>query len=108
MDAYNAFAKNGCLNTENLEVKQDLVVDVIVEEGSVKGVVTELGNRYYAKAVILTPELFKRPYPILESLKRRQGDSANLYKGLSEKLKELGLEVGRLKTGNILESTQKA
>ena len=54
MDEYNLFAKTVCLNTENLETKQDLVVDLITEGDSVCGVVTELGNRYLAMAVILT------------------------------------------------------
>lgn len=100
MDAYNAFAKNICLNTENLEVKQDLVVDVIVEDGSVKGVVTELGNRYGAKAVILTTGTFLNGLIHIGEFKKEAGRFGEFAaKGLSERLKELGLDVGRLKTG---------
>ena len=58
MDEYNNFAKTVCLNSENLEIKQDLVVDLSVEDGEVKGVITELGNRYYAKAVVITTGTF--------------------------------------------------
>ena len=100
MDAYNAFAKNVCLNTENLDVKQDLVVDLIVEAGSVKGVVTELGNRYGAKAVILTTGTFLNGLIHIGEFKKEAGRFGEFAaKGLSERLRDLGLEVGRLKTG---------
>ena len=100
MDAYNAFAKNVCLNTENLDVKQDLVVDLIVEAGSIKGVVTELGNRYGAKAVILTTGTFLNGLIHIGEFKKEAGRFGEFAaKGLSERLRDLGLEVGRLKTG---------
>ncbi len=100
MDAYNACAKNVCRNTENLDVKQDLVVDLIVEAGSVKGVVTELGNRYGAKAVILTTGTFLNGLIHIGEFKKEAGRFGEFAaKGLSERLRDLGLEVGRLKTG---------
>jgi len=100
MDEYNNFAKTVCLNTENLEVKQDLVVDLIVENGEVKGVVTELGNRYGAKAVVLTTGTFLNGLIHIGEFQKEAGRFGEFAaKGLSDKLRELGLEVGRLKTG---------
>lgn len=100
MDEYNIFAKTVCLNTENLEVKQDLVVDLIVEDGTVKGVVTELGNRYGAKAVVLTTGTFLNGLIHIGEFQKEAGRFGEFAaKGLSDRLRDLGLEVGRLKTG---------
>lgn len=100
MDEYNNFAKTVCLNTENLEVKQDLVVDLITEGDTVCGVVTELGNRYLSKAVILTTGTFLNGLIHIGEFKKEAGRFGEFAaRGLSDKLRELGLEVGRLKTG---------
>lgn len=63
MDAYNAFAKNVCLNTENLDVKQDLVVDLIgggVDKGCCQWNLEtdrcKSGNTYHG-------DVSKRSYP---------------------------------------------
>ena len=58
MDAYNHYAKNIVLNCTNVETKQETVVELIVEDNTVKGVVTDISNRYLAKAVILTTGTF--------------------------------------------------
>jgi tRNA uridine 5-carboxymethylaminomethyl modification enzyme len=100
MDEYNNFAKTVCLNTENMEVKQDLVIDLIVEDGKVQGVVTELGNRYRAKAVILTTGTFLNGLIHIGEFQKEAGRFGEFAaKELSDRLRELGLEVGRLKTG---------
>ncbi|MGE4399094.1 MAG: tRNA uridine-5-carboxymethylaminomethyl(34) synthesis enzyme MnmG [Campylobacterales bacterium] len=100
MDEYNNFAKTVCLNTENLETKQDLVVDLIMDGDAVAGVVTELGNRYLAKAVILTTGTFLNGLIHIGEFQKEAGRFGEFAaKGLSDKLCELGLEVGRLKTG---------
>ncbi len=100
MDAYNLFAKTVCLNTENLEVKQDLAIDLIIDGDTVCGVVTELGNRYLAKAVILTTGTFLNGLIHIGEFQKEAGRFGEFAaKGLSDKLRELGFEVGRLKTG---------
>lgn len=100
MDEYNNFAKTVCLNTENLETKQDLVVDLIVEDNAVKGVVTELGNRYLSKAVILTTGTFLNGLIHIGEFQKEAGRFGEFAaRGLSDRLRELGFEVGRLKTG---------
>lgn len=100
MDEYNNFAKTVCLNTENLETKQDLVVDLIMDGDTACGVVTELGNRYLAKAVILTTGTFLNGLIHIGEFQKEAGRFGEFAaKGLSDKLRKLGLEVGRLKTG---------
>jgi len=100
MDEYNNFAKTVCLNTENLEIKQDLVVDLITDESEAKGVITELGNRYHAKAVVLTTGTFLNGLIHIGEFQKEAGRFGEFpAKGLSDRLRALGLEVGRLKTG---------
>ena len=58
MDEYRIYMRNVVLNTKNLDVKQELVDGLIVEDNEVKGVSTELGNRYMTSKVIITAGTF--------------------------------------------------
>ena len=51
--AYHRYMKNVVENTENLDLKQVQVMDIIVEAGKCVGMTTELDEEYRAKAVIL-------------------------------------------------------
>lgn len=100
MDSYNHYAKNVILNHENIETKQETVVDVILEEGVVKGVVTDITNRYLAKAVILTTGTFLEGVIHIGETRKEAGRYGEFpAQGLSGSLKNLGIEIGRLKTG---------
>ncbi len=97
---YKATARKFVENEENLTLKQIQVVDLIVENNTVKGVVDELGIKYFAPCVILTTgtSLDGRIYIGLKSFPMgRLGERSAV--GLSDKLKKLGLEVRKLKTG---------
>ncbi len=97
---YKATARKFVENEENLTLKQIQVVDLIVENDTVKGVVDELGIEYFAPCVILTTgtSLDGRIYIGLKSFPMgRLGERSAV--GLSDKLKKLGLEVRKLKTG---------
>ena len=97
---YKATARKFVENEENLTLKQIQVVDLIVENNTVKGVVDELGIEYFAPCVILTTgtSLDGRIYIGLKSFPMgRLGERSAV--GLSDKLKKLGLEVRKLKTG---------
>jgi len=51
-------------STPNVEFYQDMVNGLIIEKGSVKGVVTGMGNRIYSKAVVLNQRyFFERHHP---------------------------------------------
>ena len=100
MDAYRIYMRNVVLNTENLDVKQEIADGLIVEEGEVKGVTTELGNSYMAAKVIITAGTFLNGLIHIGDKKQvagRQGEFASVE--LAEYLKSLGLTIGRLKTG---------
>ncbi len=100
MDAYRIYMRNVVLGTPNLDVKQEIADGLIVEEGEVKGVTTQLGNRYMASKVIITAGTFLNGLIHIGDKKQtagRQGEFASVE--LAEYLKELGLNIGRLKTG---------
>ena len=97
---YKYLARNYIESERNLTLKQIQIVDLIVEENSIKGVVDELGIEYHSQVVILTTgtSLEGKIFIGLKSFSAgRLGErSAN---GLSEKLRKLGFDVRRLKTG---------
>lgn len=100
MDQYRIYMRNVVLNTDNLDVKQEIAEGLIVEEGEVKGVTTQLGNRYMASKVIITAGTFLNGLIHIGEKKQtagRQGEFASVE--LAEYLRGLGLNIGRLKTG---------
>ncbi|HIP29041.1 MAG TPA: tRNA uridine-5-carboxymethylaminomethyl(34) synthesis enzyme MnmG [Sulfurovum sp.] len=100
MDAYRSYMRNVVLNTKNLDVKQEIADGLVVEEGEVKGVTTQLGNTYTASKVIITAGTFLNGLIHIGDKKQvagRQGEFASVE--LAEYMKGLGIEIGRLKTG---------
>ena len=87
-------------NQPNLWLFQQAVDDLLVEQDRVRGVVTQLGLRFGAKAVVLTAGTFlsglihvgQANYPA-----GRAGDPPSI--SLARRLRELSLPAGRLKTG---------
>ncbi|HET8883346.1 MAG TPA: tRNA uridine-5-carboxymethylaminomethyl(34) synthesis enzyme MnmG [Solimonas sp.] len=87
-------------NQPNLTLFQQEVEDLIVEGGAVRGVVTRLGLKFYAPAVVLTTGTFLagRIHVGLENhAGGRAGDPPS--NPLAARLRELHPRVGRLKTG---------
>ncbi|HPP06298.1 MAG TPA: FAD-dependent oxidoreductase, partial [Syntrophorhabdaceae bacterium] len=85
---------------KNLLIRQGIIERLLVEDGKVSGVETKWGERFYGKTVILTTGTFLRGliHIGLEHFEAgRMGDFPSV--GLSLCLKELGFEIGRLKTG---------
>lgn len=86
---------------ENLSFRQDNVVDLISEDGkSIAGVVTQTGQRFYAKSVVLTSGTFLNGLIHIGESQYgggRSGERASV--GISAALEKLGFEIGRLKTG---------
>ncbi len=100
MDDYREYMRTVVLNTPNLDVKQEIVEGLILEEGEVRGVTTQLGNRYHASKVIVTAGTFLNGLIHIGEKKQtagRQGEFASVE--LAEYLRSLGLNIGRLKTG---------
>jgi len=83
-----------------LILRQGSVERLIVEAGHVKGVETQIGERFYGRKVILTTGTFLKGLIHIGDKNfsaGRAGDFA--VHGLSESLVNLGFRVGRLKTG---------
>lgn len=100
MDRYRIYMRNLILNTENLEVAQEIVESIIVKNDKVTGVVTHLKNHYHAQKVIVTTGTFLRGLIHVGEFKQEAGRVGEFASyGLSKSLQSLGLELGRLKTG---------
>ena len=100
MDKYREYMRGVCHNTPNLEVYQDEVSSLIVNEDEVCGVNTKLGEIFESKKVIITTGTFMRGLIHIGQNTYEAGRAWELPSStLSLQLKELGLNVGRLKTG---------
>ncbi len=77
-----------------------MVEELIVEDGEIKGVETHLKNVYRAKKVIITSGTFLRGLIHIGEFKQEAGRAGEFPSNkLSESMKSLGLDLGRLKTG---------
>ena len=100
MDRYRIYVREVVLNCDNLDVKQEMVTGLIINDKKIEGVETELGNIYSASKVIITAGTFLDGTIHIgdrEQKAGRQGEFASIE--LAHYLRELGLEIGRLKTG---------
>ncbi len=97
---YRLLMRNVLESQKDLNIKQASVEKIIVEDGKVKGVLTSLGIFYGARAVIVTTGTFLKGLIHIgfENFSAgRAGEFPSV--GLSDSLRELGFEMGRLKTG---------
>ena len=86
--------------TPNLDFYQDMVKGLIVKNGVVKGVVTGMGNKIEANAVVLTNGTFLNGIIHIGEKNFGGGRMAErAATGITEQLVELGFESDRLKTG---------
>ncbi len=84
---------------ENLDVIQQIIDELIVENGQIKGVVSSLGIRYEAKTVILATGTFLKGRVVIGDVKYpagRQGEPS--AEKLSDSLIENGIEIDRYQT----------
>jgi len=98
--AYQFRMKWVCESEPNLDVKQGQTSNIIHKDGLAIGVETTMDVRYIAKIVVITTGTFLRGLMHIglnQQSGGRAGDIAAM--GLSSSLKEIGLELGRLKTG---------
>lgn len=85
--------------TENLEVMQDSVDELIVENGRIAGVITALGISYYANAVVLATGTFLKGRVVIGDVKfpaGRMGEGS--AEKLSESLEKNGISIERYQT----------
>src|SRR6185436_1422080 len=87
-------------NCSGLTVRQGSVEALIVEDSEVKGVETQIGERFYGRKVILTTGTFLKGLIHVGDRNYSAGRAGDFaVHGLSESLVNLGFKVGRLKTG---------
>ncbi len=100
MTAYKLRMKYTLEHQNNLDVKQETADEIVVEDGKVCGVITNLGNEYRSKAVVITTGTFLKGkiFIGLDTFKAGRAWEPPSEK-LSDSLKKLGLRIGRLKTG---------
>src|SRR5690554_3087401 len=98
---YSQIMRDELEKLENLYFRQENVVDLIVNENKVvEGIVTETGQIFYSKSVILTSGTFLNGLIHIGDANYgggRSGERASV--GISAALENNGFEVGRLKTG---------
>ena len=86
-------------SAENLDLQQGTVSRVLVDKDKVFGVETDLGLRILARTVIITSGTFLRGLLHVGENTKAGGRMSDASSSLSDSLKQLGLEVGRFKTG---------
>lgn len=87
-------------NTDNLSILEAMVEDLIVENNCVKGVVLSSGEKIKSEAVILTTGTYLKADIMVGDTRTRQGPHGEKpSEHLSDKLRDYGFNVIRLKTG---------
>ena len=91
---------NTMKNTENLEIREGLVEDLIVENNKVKGIILENGEKITSEAVVLTTGTYLKADILVGDTRTRQGPHGERPSNhLSDNLAKLGFVIKRLKTG---------
>lgn len=97
---YTERMKSVLENEKNLYLKQLEVIEIDVEDGTVKGVLTKNGAYFEAKAIIMTTGTYLKSKVIIGDIEYNEGPSGLLPANeLSNSLKELGISLRRFKTG---------
>lgn len=97
---YKNFIRHAVENQKNLQIFQQAVDDLIIEQDQVKGVITQMQLKFYARAVVLTTGTFLGGKIHVGSTNYqggRAGDPPSL--ALAHRLRNLPFRVARLKTG---------
>ncbi len=98
--AYREYMKRVCETQENLHIKQDEVVDIVVKDGKVVAVKTRLGLEYKVKAVVVTTGTFLNGLIYIGDKTFPAGRAWEPNStGLSEFYRRHGFPLMRFKTG---------
>ena len=97
---YQQIMKNTLERQERLQLKQAMITQILVEDGSVTGLRTQLGAEYGAKAVIIATGTYLDSTVITgEAVYASGPDGMHASQGLADDLRALGLSLRRFKTG---------
>jgi tRNA uridine 5-carboxymethylaminomethyl modification enzyme len=97
--AYQFRIKAVLERADNLDLKQATVSNILVDNGRVLGAETDLGLQVMARSVVITSGTFLRGLLHIGENSKPGGRMADGSSGLSANLRELGLDIGRFKTG---------
>ena len=98
--AYKKAMQETLLHQENLEVRECMVEEVLVENGKIRGIRLSDGSVMECKVLILTTGTYMASLVMVSSNVREEGpDRQKTTKNLSESLRKLGIRTFRLKTG---------
>ena len=100
--AYKTYMRKALEAEKNIDIKQRMVEGFLVEGGKVAGVKTNLGEHFFADAVIVTPGTFPNGLihiGLTQISAGRAGEAPAL--GISDSFDSLGFKIGRLKTGTL-------
>jgi len=86
-------------SAENLDLKQGTVSRILVEDGKIVAVETDLGLTIPARSVVITSGTFLRGLLHVGEATKVGGRMADASSSLSDNLQQLGFQVGRFKTG---------
>ncbi len=98
--AYKAYMRRVLEAERNIDIKQRMVEGFLVEGGKAVGVKTNLGERIFADAVVVTPGTFPNGLihiGLTQISAGRAGEAPAI--GISDSFSSLGFKIGRLKTG---------
>ena len=85
---------------KNLTMIEEMIEDIIVENNKVKGVISKTQNKYRCKILILTTGTYLKATILIGDTKKDEGPHGEKRsETLSDKLKQLGFSIQRLKTG---------
>lgn len=105
---YSKYMINVIESTPNLDVIENEGMGIIHENNIVRGIVLRNNQKLYCKKVILTNGTFLKGITHIGDIKIQSGRYGELpSQTLSNQLKEIGFEIGRLKTGTPARVTKK-
>jgi tRNA uridine 5-carboxymethylaminomethyl modification enzyme len=97
---YRLTMKTMVENQQNLDIRQAMVESLVIENGEVVGVLDQTGYFYGAKKVIITTGTFLNGLVHVGASQTPSGRAGELASiGLANNLKQLGFDIGRMKTG---------
>ncbi len=86
--------------TENLDIEQAMIKELIIEDNKVIGVKTMLGTNYKAKTVVITTGTYLRGEIVIGDVKYSSGPNHQMPSiDLAKQLEDLGFDLVRFKTG---------
>jgi len=97
---YSRHMKAVLEKTPNLDLKQGMAQELILENNQVKGIIDQTGFEYFARALVIATGTFLRGTIHIGASKIQAGRAGEFASnGLARSLEKIGLRMGRMKTG---------